>query len=74
LKPTESYKHRNTITQAINSLSDIEWADSNGDLCNIIRIFASRSSSGGLPVRISSYRSWRPSRASVIQNWIVRSR
>jgi hypothetical protein len=49
-------------------------------LCSIIevmnpkraRIFISRSSSGDLPMRISSSGSW-PSRASAIENRIVRS-
>jgi hypothetical protein len=42
-------------------------------LSNIVRILASRSSRGSLPVRISLWRSWRPSRTSVIQNWTVRN-
>jgi hypothetical protein len=71
LKPMESYKCLNTIWQATNSLSDIEWVDSNRDLFNIARIFASRWSSRGLRVRISLCRSWRPRLISVIQNWTV---
>jgi hypothetical protein len=56
LDQIEWCKYRNTIWRATNSLLAIEWADSNGDLSNMARIFASRSSSGDLPVRISSCR------------------
>jgi hypothetical protein len=73
LKPIESCKCRNTVGWATSSLSAIEWSDSNGDLSNIARFFASRSSNGGLLVRISSCKSWRPSYIFVIQNWTFQS-
>jgi hypothetical protein len=42
-------------------------------LSNMARILSSRSYRGGLPVRISSWRSWRPSRTYTIQNRTIRS-
>jgi hypothetical protein len=42
-------------------------------LSNIARILASRSSRRNLPVRISSWKSWRSSRTAAIQNRMVRS-
>jgi hypothetical protein len=68
LKPIESCKCSNTIDWATLSVSAIERADSKGNLSNIARILASRSFKGGLPVRISSWRSWRLNRTSVISN------
>jgi hypothetical protein len=66
-------KYCNTAGYITNSLSDIEWDDSNGDLSNIAKFLLSRSSRGGLPLRISSRRLWRPRYISVIQNWTIRS-
>jgi hypothetical protein len=73
LKPIESHKDSNIIEWATRSVSDIEWADLKGDLSNITRILVSRSSRRGFLVRISSWRSWRPSHTSVIQNSNLRS-
>jgi hypothetical protein len=70
LKPIELCKCSNTVGWPTHSVSVIERTDSNskGDLFNIAIILASRSSRGGFPVRISSWRSWRPNYTSTIQN------
>jgi hypothetical protein len=73
LKPIYICKYSNTVVEPTYNLPAIEQADSKGDLSNIVKILASRSSRGCLPVRISSWRSWRPNRTSAIQNQIVRS-
>jgi hypothetical protein len=73
LKSIESCKCSNTVEWATLNVSTIERVDSKEDLFNIARILVSRSSRGDFAVRISSRRSWRPSRTSVIQNWTVRS-
>jgi hypothetical protein len=73
LKPIESCKCSNTIEWAIPGVLAIERIDSKGDLSNMARILAWRSSRRGLLVRSSSWRSWRPSRTSALQNRHIRN-
>jgi hypothetical protein len=68
VKLIESCKCSNTVESAARSVSAIERADSKENLSNISRILSSRLSRGNLPMRISSWRSWRPIRISIIQN------
>jgi hypothetical protein len=58
LKPIDTFKWSNTVARPTHSLSVLEQVDSEGDLCDIANIFVWRSSRGGLPVRISSWRYW----------------
>jgi hypothetical protein len=73
LKLIEWCKCSNTIEWATPNVSAIEQADSKGDLFNMAKFLASRSSRVGLPVRISSWKSWQSSPTSAIQNLTVRS-
>jgi hypothetical protein len=57
LKSIESCKCSNIVERAMPNVSDIERADSKRDLSNIAIILTSRSSRGGLPMQISSWRS-----------------
>jgi hypothetical protein len=66
LNQNDSCTCSNTVEWATSSLSAIESAGSKRDLSEIAAILPSRSSRGGLPLRISSCRFWWPRRISVI--------
>jgi hypothetical protein len=73
MKLIDSCKCGDTVEWATCSVSTIERVDLKGDLSNLTRILASRSSRGDLPVRISSWRSRRPRHISIIQKWTMPS-
>jgi hypothetical protein len=73
LKSIDLCKCSTIIKWAIHNVSTIEQSDLKGDLFNIAIILTSKSSRGGIPMRISSWKFWRPSRISAIQIWTVRN-